>query len=96
MADNTLPSVLLLREAANVSRDNLISVLQFKEGTTERNAQLEQKIAAGTAREGGARLVSRHKANAPSATAISTIVIKPAMILREMVQLFMAMLPGLG
>jgi methyl-accepting chemotaxis protein len=50
LADNTLPSVLLLREAANVSRDNLISTLQVEEGATERNAQLEQKIAAGTAR----------------------------------------------
>ena len=50
LADNTLPSVLLLGEVANVSRDNLISLLQIEEGATERNVQLEQQIAAGTAR----------------------------------------------
>src|SRR5262245_1506273 len=34
--------------------------------------------------------LSRHKAKPPSATAISTMVTKPAMILREMVQLLMS------
>jgi methyl-accepting chemotaxis protein len=52
LADNTLPSVLLLREAANLSRDNLIATLQIEPGSSERKTQLEQKIAAGTAREG--------------------------------------------
>ena len=39
-----------MSEAANVSRDNLISLLQMEDGATERNAQLEEKIAANTAR----------------------------------------------
>jgi methyl-accepting chemotaxis protein len=42
--------VLTLREAANQSRDNLITLLQIEPGSTERNTQLEQKLAAGTAR----------------------------------------------
>ena len=51
LADNTLPSVLLLKDAANVSRDNLIFLLQIDAaGSAEQNAQLEQKIAANTAR----------------------------------------------
>jgi methyl-accepting chemotaxis protein len=51
LADNSIPSLLLLREAANVSRDNLISLLQIdSEGSAERNGELEQKIAANTAR----------------------------------------------
>ena len=50
LADNTLPSVLLLREVANVSRDNLVTTLQIDPGSSERNTQLEQKLAAGTAR----------------------------------------------
>jgi methyl-accepting chemotaxis protein len=51
LADNTLPSVLLLREAGDVSRDNLVSLLQIDEtGSAERNTQLEQKIAANTTR----------------------------------------------
>ena len=50
LADHTLPKVLTLREAANQSRDNLITTLQFEEGSSERNTQLEQKLAAGTAR----------------------------------------------
>ncbi len=51
VADNTIPSVLLLREAGDVSRDDLISLLQIDEaGSAERNTQLEQKIAANTAR----------------------------------------------
>jgi len=51
VADNTLPSVLLLREVGDVSRDNLISLLQIDEaGSAEPNTQLEQKIAANTAR----------------------------------------------
>ena len=51
LADVSLPSVLVLREAANVSRDNLIYLLQIDEtGSSERNAALEQKIAANTVR----------------------------------------------
>src|SRR4029078_11081799 len=50
LADHPLPNVLTLREAANQSRDNLIATLQFEEGSSERNTQLEQKLAAGTAR----------------------------------------------
>jgi methyl-accepting chemotaxis protein len=50
LADHTLPSVLTLREAANQSRDNLITTLQIEPGSSERNTQLEQKIAAGMVR----------------------------------------------
>jgi methyl-accepting chemotaxis protein len=51
LADNTLPSVLLLSEAGNLSRDNLISLLQIDEAVSaERKTQLEQKIAANKAR----------------------------------------------
>ncbi len=51
LADNTLPSVLLLREAGNRSRDNLISLLQIDEaGSAERNTQFEQQIATNRAR----------------------------------------------
>ena len=50
LADHTLPSVLTLRAAANQSRDNLITALQIEPGSSERNAQLEQNLAAGTAR----------------------------------------------
>ena len=51
LSDVSLPSVLVLREAANVSRDNLIALLQIDAtGSAERNAALEQKIAANTAR----------------------------------------------
>ena len=51
LADSSLPSMLLLKEAANVSRDNLIDLLQIDAtGSSERNAALEQKIAANTAR----------------------------------------------
>src|SRR5215468_5506443 len=50
LADHTLPSVLTLREAANQSRDNLITTLQIEPGSSERNTQLEEKLAAGTAR----------------------------------------------
>jgi methyl-accepting chemotaxis protein len=51
VADNTLPSVLLLREVGNRARDNLISVLQIDPaGSPERNAQLEDRISANAAR----------------------------------------------
>src|SRR5262245_46805687 len=50
LADHSLPSVLTLREAANQSRDNLITTLQIEPGSSERNTQLEQELAAGTAR----------------------------------------------
>src|SRR6188768_2116918 len=50
LADHTFPSVLTLREAANQSRDNLITTLQVDPGSSEQNTKLEQKIAAGTAR----------------------------------------------
>ena len=50
LADNSIPSVLTLSEAANVSRDNLISLLQIDEEATERNTQLEEKITANAAR----------------------------------------------
>jgi methyl-accepting chemotaxis protein len=51
LADNTLPSVLILREAANVSRDNLVYLEQIDpDGSTERNKQLEEKIATNTTR----------------------------------------------
>jgi methyl-accepting chemotaxis protein len=51
LADNTLPSVLLLREVGNLSRDNLIAVLQIDPaGPPERNAQLEDRISANAAR----------------------------------------------
>jgi methyl-accepting chemotaxis protein len=51
VADNTLPSVLLLREVGNHARDNLISVLQIDPaGSPERNAQLQDRISANAAR----------------------------------------------
>jgi methyl-accepting chemotaxis protein len=50
LADNSIPTVLTLSEAANVSRDNLISLLQIDEGATERNTQLEEKITANAGR----------------------------------------------
>jgi methyl-accepting chemotaxis protein len=51
LADGSLPSVLTLKQAANVSRDNLIYLLQIDpQGSAERNTQLEQKIAANTVR----------------------------------------------
>jgi methyl-accepting chemotaxis protein len=53
IADNSLPSVVALGEITNLSRDNLISLLQIGgEGSAERNTQLEQKIAANSARRG--------------------------------------------
>jgi methyl-accepting chemotaxis protein len=50
LADHTLPRLLTLREFANQSRDNLVWTLQVEPGSSEQNTQLEQKIAAGTAR----------------------------------------------
>jgi len=51
VADNSIPSILMLREAGNVSRDNLILLLQMDPSSaTDRNSELEQKIAANTAR----------------------------------------------
>jgi methyl-accepting chemotaxis protein len=51
LADDALPSVLSLGEAGNLSRDNLISMLQIDpEGSAERNTQLEEKITANAAR----------------------------------------------
>ena len=51
LADSSLPSVLLLNEASKVSRGNLIDLLQIDvTGSSERNAVLEQRIAANTVR----------------------------------------------
>jgi methyl-accepting chemotaxis protein len=50
LADHTLPRLLTLREFANQSRDNLVWTLQVEPGSSDRNTQLEQQIAAGTAR----------------------------------------------
>jgi len=50
LADHTLPSVLTLREAANQSRDNLITALQIEPGSSERNTQLGEKLDTGTVR----------------------------------------------
>jgi methyl-accepting chemotaxis protein len=52
LADSSLPSVLMLRETANISRGNLIDLLRINNdaGSTDRNAQLEQRIAANTVR----------------------------------------------
>ena len=51
LADKSLPSVLLLNEASKVSRGNLIDLLQIDAtGSSERNAVLEQRIAANTVR----------------------------------------------
>jgi methyl-accepting chemotaxis protein len=53
IADNSLPSVVALGEIANLSRDNLISLLQIGgDVSAERSTQLEQKIAANSARRG--------------------------------------------
>jgi methyl-accepting chemotaxis protein len=48
LADHALPRLLTLREFANQSRDNLVWTLEVEPGSSERNTQLEQKIAAGT------------------------------------------------
>ena len=51
VADNSVPSILTLRETGNVSRDNLILLLQIDpSGAADRNAALEQKIATNAAR----------------------------------------------
>ena len=51
VADNSVPSILTLREAANISRDNLILLLQIDPSdTTDRNSVLEQKISTNGAR----------------------------------------------
>ena len=51
LADRSSPSVLLLNEASKVSRGNLIDLLQIDAtGSSERNAALEQRIAANTVR----------------------------------------------
>ena len=51
LADNTLPSVLLLEETANLSRDNLISLERIDPSApAERNAELEQKITTNRSR----------------------------------------------
>ena len=51
VADNSVPSILTLREAGNRSRDNLISFLQIDpSNTTERNSMLQQKISTNDAR----------------------------------------------
>ena len=53
IADDSLPSVVALGEIANLSRDNLISLLQLGgDVSAERSTQLEQKIAANSARRG--------------------------------------------
>ncbi len=51
LADNALPSILLLEESASLSRDNLISLERLDpSNTAARNAELEQKIATNKAR----------------------------------------------
>ena len=51
LADNALPSILLLEETANLSRENLISLERINQsGSTARNAELEQQIATNKAR----------------------------------------------
>ncbi len=51
VADNSVPSILTLREAGNISRDNLILLLQIDPSdTTDRNSVLEQKISTNGAR----------------------------------------------
>ena len=51
VADNSVPSILTLREASNISRDNLILLLQIDpSNTTDRNSVLEQKISTNGAR----------------------------------------------
>ena len=51
VADNSVPSILTLREAGNISRDNLILLLQIDPSdTTERNSMLQQKISTNGAR----------------------------------------------
>ena len=51
VADNSVPSILILREAGNRSRDNLISFLQIDPSNpTERNSMLQQKISTNDAR----------------------------------------------
>ena len=51
VADNSVPSILTLREAGNISRDNLILLLQIDpSNTTDRNSVLEQKISTNGAR----------------------------------------------
>ena len=51
VADNSVPSILTLKEAGNVSRDNLILLLQMDpSNAADRNSVLEQKISTNTAR----------------------------------------------
>ena len=51
VADNSVPSILTLSEAANISRANLILLLQIDpSNTTDRNSVLEQKISTNGAR----------------------------------------------
>ena len=51
IADNSLPSVVALGEIANLSRDNLISLLRINgEESAERNAQLEAEAKSAASR----------------------------------------------
>ena len=51
VADNSVPSILTLSEAGNISRANLILLLQIDpSNTTDRNSVLEQKISTNGAR----------------------------------------------
>ena len=53
VADNSVPSILILREAGNISRDNLISFLQIDPSNpTERNSMLQQKISTNDGTQG--------------------------------------------
>ena len=51
LADNAIPSILLLEETANLSRQNLINLERIDpSGSAARNAELEQSIATNKAR----------------------------------------------
>jgi methyl-accepting chemotaxis protein len=51
LADNTLPSLLILRETAELSRDNLFTALRYADAeSAEERAALEPRIAANSAR----------------------------------------------
>ena len=51
LADNTLPSVLTLRECAGLSRDNIFACSQLAEAeSTEQRKAIEERIAANRAR----------------------------------------------
>jgi methyl-accepting chemotaxis protein len=46
LVDNTLPSILTLREYAGATRDNIFSILQYADTEPDRRKDLEDRIAA--------------------------------------------------